>query len=84
MQITKIQYSKTVESNVMGAGIWQKIGVDAVVSEGEDIAAAIDEARNVVEDAHRKYLPEQPIFLSPQEKKNEFEALKKEFNVGTK
>lgn len=57
MQITKIQYSKTVESNVMGAGIWQKIGVDAVVSEGEDIAAAIDEARNVVEDAHRKYLP---------------------------
>lgn len=57
MQITKITFSKTVESSVMGAGVWQKIGIEAVVNEGDDIATAIDEARNVVEDAHKKYLP---------------------------
>ena len=43
----------------MGAGVWQRIGVEGVVSEGENIANAIDEARSVVEDAHQKYLPTQ-------------------------
>tara|TARA_R110000868_G_scaffold371093_1_gene634580 strand:+ start:348 stop:578 length:231 start_codon:yes stop_codon:yes gene_type:complete len=57
MQITKITYSKTVESNVMGAGVWIKIGVDANVSEDENIAGAIDEAKEYVETAIQKSLP---------------------------
>lgn len=57
MKITKISYSKTVESNVMGAGVWIKIGVDANVSEDENIAGAIDEAKEYVETAIQKSLP---------------------------
>ena len=70
MKITKISYSKTVESNVMGAGVWIKIGVDANVAEGENIEGCIAEARDYVEDAHAKYTPppipsqEAPKFLN--------------------
>lgn len=56
MQITKIQYSKTVESQVMGAGVWVKIGVDANVSENENIAEAIEQAKQAVDGAHQKEL----------------------------
>lgn len=61
MQITKISFSKTVESNVMGAGVWIKIGLDANVSEDENIAGAIEEAKEYVEAAIQKSLPVQPV-----------------------
>jgi len=60
MTITKITYSKTLESCVMGAGVWTRIGVEGVVAEGENISNAIEEARATVEDAHQKHLAVNP------------------------
>jgi len=57
MVITQISYSKTVESQVMGAGIWTKVGVTGNVQEGEDISSAIEQAKVVVEDAIQKAIP---------------------------
>lgn len=54
MKITKIHYAKTVESQVMGAGVWEKIGVEGEVSENENIGNAIEEAKAFVQDAHFK------------------------------
>ncbi len=51
MKITKISYSKTVESQVMGAGIWTKIGLEGDVGENESIVSAIEEAKATIEDA---------------------------------
>jgi hydroxymethylpyrimidine/phosphomethylpyrimidine kinase len=59
MTVTKISFSKTLESSVHGAGVWVKIGIDAEVREGENISNAIEEARAIVEDAHQKHIPEQ-------------------------
>ena len=58
MKITKISYSKTVESQVMGAGIWTKISVTGEVGENENVANAIEEAKTEVETALQKYLPQ--------------------------
>jgi hypothetical protein len=52
MKITKISYSKTVESMMLGAGIWTKIGIEGEVEEGEGIVNAIEDAKATVEDAH--------------------------------
>ena len=57
MIITQISYSKTVESQVMGAGIWTKIGVTGTVEKDEDISSAIEQAKVVVEDAIQKAIP---------------------------
>lgn len=54
MKITKISFAKTVESSMMGAGVWVKIGVDADVTELDDIAESIDKAKEVVNAAHEK------------------------------
>ena len=58
MKITKISFSKTVESQVMGAGIWTKISVTGEVGENENVANAIEEAKTEVETALQKYLPQ--------------------------
>ena len=55
MQITKISYAKTVESNVLGAGVWLKIGIEGQVTDGENIESAIEQAKDVVDTAHDKY-----------------------------
>lgn len=60
MKITKISYSKTVESCIMGAGIWQKLGVEIDVEPGDEVHGVIDRANEVVETALKKYLPEPP------------------------
>jgi len=52
MKITKISYSKTVESMMLGAGIWTKIGIEGEVEEGEGIVNALEDAKATVEDAH--------------------------------
>ena len=58
MKITQISFSKTVESQVMGAGIWTKISVTGEVGENENVANAIEEAKTEVETALQKYLPQ--------------------------
>ena len=58
MKITQISFSKTVESQVMGAGIWTKISVIGEVGENENVANAIEEAKTEVETALQKYLPQ--------------------------
>lgn len=58
MKITQISFSKTVESQVMGAGIWTKISVTGEVGENENVANAIEEAKTEVETALKKHLPE--------------------------
>lgn len=58
MKITQISFSKTVESQVMGAGIWTKISVTGEVGENENVANAIEEAKTEVETALKKYLPQ--------------------------
>ena len=58
MKITQISFSKTVESEVMGAGIWTKISVTGEVGENENVANAIEEAKTEVETALQKYLPQ--------------------------
>ncbi len=58
MKITQISFSKTVESQVMGAGIWTKISVTGEVGEKENVANAIEEAKTEVETALQKYLPQ--------------------------
>jgi len=58
MKITKISFSKTVESQVMGAGIWMKLGVEGEVGENENVSNAIEEAKTEVETALQKYLPQ--------------------------
>lgn len=57
MVITQISYSKTVESQVMGAGIWTKVGVTGTVEKDEDVSSAIEQAKGVVEDAIQKAIP---------------------------
>lgn len=57
MKITQISYSKTVESQVMGAGVWVKISVTGEVGENEIVANAIEEAKQEVETALQKSLP---------------------------
>jgi len=57
MQITKISYSKTVESNVMGAGVWIKIGVDADINESDSLQHSIGILHDLVDDSIEKYLP---------------------------
>lgn len=52
MKITKISYSKTVESMMLGAGIWTKIGIEGEIEKGENIGNAIEDAKATVEDAH--------------------------------
>jgi len=54
MKITKISYSKTVESMMLGAGIWTKIGIEGEIEAGENIGNAIEDAKATVEDAHLK------------------------------
>jgi len=54
MKITKISYSKTVESMMLGAGIWTKIGIEGEIENGENIGNAIEDAKATVEDAHLK------------------------------
>jgi len=60
MQITKINYAKTVESQVMGAGVWVKIGVEGQVGENENVGEAIEQAKEVVDAAHQKELASRP------------------------
>ena len=83
MKITQISFSKTVESQVMGAGIWTKISVTGEVRENENVANAIEEAKTEVETALQKYLPQQPDFLAA-EKRQTFQDLKKELNATSK
>lgn len=83
MKITQISFSKTVESQVMGAGIWTKISVTGEVGENENVANAIEEAKTEVETALQKYLPQQPDFLAA-EKRQTFQDLKKELNATSK
>jgi len=54
MKITKISFAKTVESSMMGAGVWVKIGVEADVAEFDSVAESIDMAKEVVNAAHEK------------------------------
>ena len=61
MKITKVAYSKTIESNVLGAGVWVKIGVDCDVSENENVSVAIEQAKEVVDTAHQKELASRPV-----------------------
>ena len=74
MIITQISYSKTVESNVAGAGIWVKIGCTGNVQEDEDISSAIEQAKVVVEDAIQKAIPppvSQDLFFNVSKNKME-------------
>lgn len=55
MTITKIQFSKTVEScTPFNSGMWTKIGIEANVAEDENIEVAIQQATKIVDDAHFK------------------------------
>lgn len=61
MKITSINYAKTVESNVLGLGVWLKIGVTGDVTENENIDLAIEQAKEVVDTAHKKELASRPV-----------------------
>ena len=61
MKITQISYAKTIESNVLGAGVWVKIGITGDVTENENIDLAIEQAKEVVDTAHKKELASRPV-----------------------
>ena len=54
MKATKISFSKTVESVMLGASIWTKIGIEGELEPGENVGNAIEDAKAHVEDAHLK------------------------------
>lgn len=65
MQITKISFSKTVESNVMGAGIWTKVSVEGQVGENENVQSAIEQAKAEVEVALNNSVPAVDTYFNP-------------------
>tara|TARA_R110000868_G_scaffold177772_2_gene416807 strand:- start:53 stop:307 length:255 start_codon:yes stop_codon:yes gene_type:complete len=54
MKITKITYSQTVEANVNGVSVWNKIGVEGELNELDSPEESIEQARLIVKEAHDK------------------------------
>jgi hypothetical protein len=76
MKITKISYSQTVEANVNGISVWNKIGVEGELNELDSAEQSIEQARQVVKEAHDKagsflYPTRQDIFFNETTRKHE-------------
>ena len=76
MKITKISYSQTVEANVHGISVWNKIGVEGELNELDSAEQSIEQAREIVKTAHDKagsfiYPIRQDIYFNESTRKHE-------------
>lgn len=74
MTITKIQFSKTIESSVLGAGVWVKIGLESEVEPSDNVENCIDILKQTIDGSHEKYMPQKAtgdIYFNVSTMKNE-------------
>lgn len=77
MKITKISYSQTVEANVHGISVWSKIGVEGELNELDSPEQSIEQAKQIVKDAHDKAgsfvypIPQQDLYFNVTKNKEE-------------